>query len=218
MEEEAFREFKLVRRHKKYIVSPWWLLACKEARARVPEEDYPHTYSQLASSAAGEALGSAKMGGGGVNDLALVSAASSAREQVPGEMDAPILQIDFDSVIANDRKVARPTIRYDISGITNYAACLAGDAAAGASQAASQPGAVAATVEVVPLPARRRVVALAQLLPDQLVECRRVLSHCSKEDRAVQMGTEWCHETTHLIMGHVSDVPIFWAACAAGIW
>lgn len=42
--EESFREFKLVRQQGKWIVSPWWLIRCKEARQRLSEMRYPHTF------------------------------------------------------------------------------------------------------------------------------------------------------------------------------
>ncbi|KAJ2080881.1 protein kinase activating protein dpb11 [Coemansia sp. RSA 988] len=43
-ERELLRDFRLAAKSGIMIVSPWWLRACREAGAHVPESDFPHTF------------------------------------------------------------------------------------------------------------------------------------------------------------------------------
>lgn len=44
--DEAFKEFRQARQWDKFIVSPWWVVKCKESGTRVDESQYPHTYKE----------------------------------------------------------------------------------------------------------------------------------------------------------------------------
>lgn len=101
IEEESFREFKLVRQHGKWIVSPWWLARCKEARKRLPEIKFPHTHVP------------------GVEETPVESAVSpQIISPFPSPQDSLLPPtIDFDSVIEADRKMdakrRNPLIKVD---------------------------------------------------------------------------------------------------------
>lgn len=47
--DEAFKEFKQARQWDKFIVSPWWILKCKESNIRLDESLFPHTYKDADS-------------------------------------------------------------------------------------------------------------------------------------------------------------------------
>lgn len=49
--EEAFKEFKQARQWNKFIVSPWWIVKCKESGKRLDETKFPHTYKEENSCA-----------------------------------------------------------------------------------------------------------------------------------------------------------------------
>lgn len=42
--DEAFKEFKQARQWDKFIVSPWWIVKCKENGKRLDEFQFPHTF------------------------------------------------------------------------------------------------------------------------------------------------------------------------------
>lgn len=42
--DEAFKEFRQARQWEKFIVSPWWVVKCKDIGKRIDESLYPHTY------------------------------------------------------------------------------------------------------------------------------------------------------------------------------
>lgn len=43
-EMESFREFQIVKQHNKIIVSPWWIIKCKEESRKLEEKLFPHTF------------------------------------------------------------------------------------------------------------------------------------------------------------------------------
>ena len=47
--DEAFKEFRQARQWDKLIVSPWWVIKCKESGKRVDESQYPHTYRETSA-------------------------------------------------------------------------------------------------------------------------------------------------------------------------
>ena len=96
MEEEMFREFRLVRQHGKWIVSPYWLLKSKEEGKKLPEVDFPHMFNPLCVT---------------VNKEKECRNAMEKPFSAQQKQDSTLIgPIDFDSIIAAaDRKSNRRT-------------------------------------------------------------------------------------------------------------
>ena len=48
--DEAFKEFKQARQWDKFIVSPWWVIKCKDGGRKLDELQYPHTFKNETST------------------------------------------------------------------------------------------------------------------------------------------------------------------------
>lgn len=99
MEIENFAEFKIVRRLKKIMVSPNWLLECQNSGCRLEEANFPH-YTPLNHAKPPELLDSLKI----------------KQIQTPSHISPT--KLDFDRLIAEDqRKNAsiKPNISYNLS-------------------------------------------------------------------------------------------------------
>ena len=54
--DEAFKEFRQARQWDKFIVSPWWVIKCKESGKRLDELIYPHTYKEASEDPISETV------------------------------------------------------------------------------------------------------------------------------------------------------------------
>lgn len=191
MVEESFREFKMVRQHGKWIVSPWWLVRSQEAGRKLPETSFPHTFNpsdELVRPISPTIPELKEAGyGDGSKDLAPIGVFSPA-DSIP--------TIDFDSLLAADqeRRVAKkPTISYNYSGTST----------------------AIANVEAEP-EAQERVFAVSGVTPDQRSVFPSVIM--SLGGKVLKSSSNWDSSATHLIIGGLTKSEKFLAACAAGVW
>jgi hypothetical protein len=173
VEEESFREFRVVRQAGKWIVSPHWLREIRSTGRKAAESLYPHTFVP----------GQEKREDSNPS-MPLVFSPPT---------DAP--PIDFDSVIAADRKPSKPTIGYTLSMRTE------------AKKKSHPPPAV-----------EQRVFALSALTPDQRSSFPRILSSLNCKVLKSTAAGGWEMGTTHLITSTPAKSEKFLAACAAGAW
>lgn len=188
MEEETFREFRLVRQAGKWIVSPWWLIESKSAGHKLAEAHFPHTYSPGTSSVGGTVSGPTNTNGGALKEPTTTIA--------PSLEDPPA--IDFDSLIAADRsRRERPTagVGYDLSGRVTKKSKEQMELATSANP---------------------RVFALSGLTPDQRSTFPRILTELGGE--VLRSGSNWEPRATHLIIGSLTKSEKFLAGCASGAW
>lgn len=191
MLEETFREFKLVRKQGKWIVSPWWLIRSQAAGRRLPEAQFPHTFNPSDE----ELLRPVSPTGAVVEEpspsLSLPPPPSFSRgDSIP--------TIDFDSLLAADqeRRIAkRPAISYDYGG---------GDAGARKN------------VEPLQCQSRERVFAISSVTPDQRSTFPTIIDDLGGS--MLKSNVNWDPSTTHLVIGGLTKSEKFLAACASGAW
>ena len=103
MMEETFREFRTVRQHGKWIVSPWWLSRSRETGSKLSETDFPHTFNPNVIRALHDERNLLPM------------SLDTAPNSHPEEVELP--KIDFEAIIAADRRMTKntPAVGYSLS-------------------------------------------------------------------------------------------------------
>lgn len=192
MIEESFREFKLVRQYGKTIVSPWWLIKCKEAGKLLSEAEYSHTFNP-------ETLTCPKLD---LIPMAIKSAPdpSSSDTVINNNASLPPTNIDFAAILAANQekqKTKLPSVTFELTPLIKTLAP--------AEKSLAPPEKL-----------ETKIFAFSALNNDQRTSFPKLLSGFGAI--CLTNTTTWDPSTTHLIIGTLSKSEKLLCACAAGKW
>lgn len=190
MLEESFREFRTVRQAGKWIVSPFWLLHCKEAGRRLPESNYTHTFNPMDRE---------RTNGGDTSSLGLIATSNILPEPLsPPNADYTLEDFKeaIDAATNNTRFLKKGAITYSHVPLP------------------PRPPSVTGTVSI-----ENPVISFSALPGSLRSSLPASLSAAALPSVTVHGTTPaWEPSTTHLLIGTLSKSEKFLCACAAGVW
>lgn len=190
--EESFREFRMVRQAGKWIVSPFWLLHCKEAGRKFPESNYPHTFNSMDRE---------RNGGGDPSSLCLTVTPTNILPELQSPPNADYTLDDFKEAI----DVATNNTRFLKKGAITYSHV----------PLPPRPSSVIAGMMSTGNP----VISFSALSGSLRGSLPASLSAAALPSVTVYGTTPaWEPSTTHLLIGTLSKSEKFLCACAAGVW
>lgn len=227
--DETFREFRLAKHCGKLIISPHWLMACKDSGERVPEAEYPHHHNPDKLAEASES-GTAPL----IDDVPMSKINSHSNplpikiEPIQVQFEEPVHVPDtFLATLDVPLKTARThVVTYASINVKEQTEPIEQIAEGDVGAIISRPS----STEGLSQGARRLTIADDPSKPASQTQRRFIISGISGPEKntlasiiADLGGTlldqnEWDLTATHLIVRQPSKSEKYLGACAAGLW